>query len=236
MGQRSDDFLHAWNGLTVNWDRFFGAGFKASPKRWVSVYREASLDELIRIARDGMRATPPEAMHQDARDEMALLDRYRPRRIARLGLSRRSSIVALPSPDAWHAPQRKERIVLELRVDPGECFVGDADVRATIIPFAGDKWPSARYRTFYEKYWEGIVTLREFQRAYGRVETPEGPHWVAKSGAAKRLPQTFFVPEIMIMTPHVSRSHIRIVPKMSFADPSDLFRERPFDLIDGGWE
>jgi hypothetical protein len=234
MGERTDDFLHAWNGITLNWERVFGAGFGSAPKHWVSVYRESSLDELLRIAKGGLSVPPPEMRLPEMRDEMDLLDRFRPADLVRRGVSRLEAIYAAPTTETPKLPFRKEHIVLELKVDPVDCYVGDMDFITCLIPFIGVRGRSGleKYRGAFRKYWESVIPFKEFRRSYRCLETADGRQWVLKPGARKPLPRTYFDPEVLVMTHRISQRHIRIVRSASAVDPSVLTRQRSIELWD----
>lgn len=234
MGQRTDDFFHAFNGLNLNWERVFGTGFGDVPRSWVSVYRESSLDELLRIARDGLCVPRPEMRLPEMRDEMELLDRFRPPQIMKRGISRLDAIYATPTTETPKLPFRKEHIVLEIKVDPAQCYVGDMDFITCLIPFMGVRGRSSmeKYRGAFRRYWETVIPFREFRRSYRRVETTDGDHWMVKPGARKALPRTYFEPEVLIMTPRISQQLIRIVRNASVVDPLELTRPPDIELWD----
>jgi hypothetical protein len=234
MGQRTDDFFHAFNGIALNWERVFGAGFGDAPKHWVSVYRESSLDELLRIARDGLSVPPPELRLPEMRDEMELLDRFRPAHLIDDGISRLSAIYATPTTETPKLPFRKEHIVLEMKVDPSECVVGDMDFVTCLIPFIGVRGRGSleKYRGAFKKYWESVIPLKEFRRSYRLMETADGDHWIRKPGASKKLPGTYFDPEVLIMTPRISQRVIRIVQNASAIDATELTRPPQIEYWD----
>lgn len=234
MGQRTDDFHHAFNGMTLNWELVFGTGFETAPRGWVSVFRESSLDELLRIARDGLGVPPPELRLPEMRDEMELLDRFRPPHLVRQGISRLDAIYATPTTETPKLPFRKEHIVLEIKVDPAECYVGDMDFITCLIPFIGVRGRAnlEKYRGAFRRYWETVISLKEFRRSYRRVETDDGEHWMLKSGSRKDLPKTFFEPEVLVMTPRISQRLIRIVKNASVVDPTELTRPPEIELWD----
>lgn len=212
MGQRSDTLLRAYDGASIDWGAMLGTGLADVPEHFVSVYRECSLDELVRIVREGLSVPPAETRHPDMRAEMELLDRYRPQRVIDRGVSRLGAVYAVPTTETPKFPFRKERYVLEIKVDPEEAFVGDMDFITCLIPFIGANQTGLdRYRGAFKKYWESVVSLKEFVTHYRRVDTADGTHWMAKLKAPKKLPKTFFAPEIMIMTPIISPRHVRVV-------------------------
>ena len=219
MGQRSDTLLRADDGATIDWGAMLGTGLSDVPPHYVSVYRECSLDELVRIVREGLSVPPAETRHPDMRAEMELLDRYRPQRVIDRGVSRLGAVYAVPTPETPKFPFRKERYVLEIKVAPDEAFVGDMDFITCLIPFIGANQTGLdRYRGAFKKYWESVVSLKEFMAHYRKVETADGDHWMAKVKAPKKLPKTFFAPEIMIMTPIISPRHVRVVRREILQD------------------
>lgn len=217
MGERYNSFLNAFDGAALDWNAVLGAGFDASPKGWVSVFRECSMDELMRIVKQGMTPTPPEIRHPDIRREMELLDRFRPARIARLGISRLRAIYAVPTRETPRFPFRRERVILEMKVDPAESFVGDMDFITALIPFieAHRGRGLDRYQGAFRKYWDSIIPLEEFFGHYDETRTDSGGHWSARSGAPDHLPRTYFMPEVLVMTPMVSPQFVRVVGRES---------------------
>lgn len=212
MGQRSDGLLRDAGGTTIDWGAMLGVGLADVPKHYVSVYRECSLDELVRIVREGLCVPPVETRHPDMRAEMELLDRHRPKKLVEAGVSRLGAVYAVPTPETPRFPFRRERYVLELKVEPAEAFVGDMDFITCLIPFIGANQAGLdRYRGAFQKYWESVISLSDFLAHYRRVDTTDGTHWIAKVKAPKKLPRTFFAPEIMVMTPIISARHVRIM-------------------------
>ncbi|MBI4457656.1 hypothetical protein HY633_01690 [Candidatus Uhrbacteria bacterium] len=212
MGERYHNLLPAFTGTSIDWNGVFGAGFANVNKRWVSVYREVAIDELIRIASGGLRAAPPELLVPEIREEMELLDRFRPSSLARLGVSRVNAIYATPTPELSRNQQRRERIMLELKIDPAAAFVGDADFVTCLVPFMGVyRYGLERHQEVFRKYWQSVIPLKDFFKYYERLEAVEGFRWVARMGAPRGYPRVFFIPEVLIMSPSVSTGHIRIV-------------------------
>jgi hypothetical protein len=233
MGQRADNFLHAFNGASLNWEHLFGAGFSDVPKHWVSVYRECSLDELMRIAREGMTVPPPEMRLPEMRAEMEVLDRFRPAKNAKQGVSRLDAIYAAPTPETPRFPFRNEHIVLEMKVDPAECFVGDMDFITCLIPFIGvRRYGLEKFRGAFRKYWESVIPLKDFLSNYSRLETGDGSHWILKKqSSADGLPKSFFVPEVLVMTPRISQRHIRILRRdRSVEQATELAKDHVIEL------
>jgi hypothetical protein len=213
MGEKCDNLLHAFNGVCIDWKTILGSGFDSAPRSWVSVYREASLDELLRIAKEGLSVPPPEMRQPEMRQEMEVLDQFRPPHIVKRGISRLRAIYAAPSPDDTpELPFRNERIMLEMRIDPADSYVGDMDFITCLIPFIGaQRYGLDKYHGAFKKYWDGVIPLREFRRHYIRMETGLGHQWICKASAAKGLPKNFFAPEILIMSQVISQRHIRIL-------------------------
>ena len=219
MGERAQNYLHAFDGRTLNWDAVLGAGFTSAPKHFVSVYRESSRDELLRIGREGLSVPPPEIRHPEMRQEMELLDRHRPKTVVDRGISRLGAIYAVPTPETPRLPFRKEYFVLEMKVDPEESFIGDMDFVTCLIPFIGAHRSSLdKYKGAFTKYWDSVISLKDFFKQYRRIETGDGGHWIARPSAPKRFQKTYFAPEVMVMAPIVSHRHIRIVRHEHVAD------------------
>jgi hypothetical protein len=212
MGQRANGYMHAFDGRTLDMSVVFGAGFAGAPKGHVSVYRESSREELLRIARDGLTVPSPEVRHPEMRQEMELLDRYRPAHMVKKGVSRLGAIYAVPTPETPRLPFRKEYFVLEMLVDPTDSFVGDMDFITCLIPFIGaTKQGLEKYRGAFQRYWESVIPLKDFLKHYRRVETGDGDHWVAKKEAPKGMPRTYFSAEILVMSQMISQRHMRVV-------------------------
>ncbi len=212
MDGRPDTYYRSYDGTAIDWSAVLGTGFSDVPERYVSVYRECSLDELVRIAREGLSVPPPETRHPDMREEMELLDRYRPRHIVERGVSRLDAVYAVPTPATPKLPFRRERFILEIKVDPREAFVGDMDFITCLIPFIGaNRLGLERYKGAFEKYWESVVSLEDFLKHYRIVETDDGTHWTRLPKAPKGFQRTYFAPEIMIMSPLISSRHVRVV-------------------------
>ncbi len=213
MGERCHNPFPDFDGAFLDWNALLGSGFDDAPRRWVSVFRECALDELVRVARDGMAVPPPELRPMEIRREMETLDRFRPPAVIRRGISRLGAIYASPTAeDAPRLPFRKERIVLEMKIDPARGWVGDMDFITCLIPFIGAQPQGLeRFQGAFRKYWESVIPFETFRRHYDKVRTADGCHWLVKSRAPKGLPRTFFLPEILVMTPVISQRHIRVV-------------------------
>ncbi len=190
-----------------------GRDFHAAPPHWVSVFRECSPEELERIAAEGLRVPPPVMRPAEIRREMETLDKFRPPIAERLGISRLRAIYAAPTAaDAPSLPFRKERVVLELKVDPAAGYVGDMDFITCLIPFIGaHRFDLEQYSGAFQKYWDNIITLADFLGHYERAASGQVRPWVVRAGARPGLPRNFFAPEILLMTPVISRDHIRVV-------------------------
>lgn len=229
MGQRSNDFLHAFDGWTLDWNAVFGLGFESAPGDWVTVYREASIEELARIAREGLTVPAPEMRHPEMRMEMELLDRFRPERVVKKGVSRLRAIYASPTPETPKLPFRRERAILEMRVDPLMGYVGEMDFITALTPFMGAHRPGLeRYEGAFRRYWDSVIPLASFTRHYRQFETDDGVHWTRKSGPTV-LPKTFFTPEILVMSPVISKQHMRILrwdpPEAENEGPSEWWND-----------
>lgn len=214
MDGRADTFYRAFDGASIDWAAMLGSGIGDLPKDHVSVYREVSLEELVRIAREGLSVPHPETRHPDMREEMELLDRYRPQHIIAKGISRLGAIYACPTEETPKFPFRRERFILEVKVDPKEAFVGDMDFITCLIPFIGaNRMGLQRYKGAFTKYWESVISLADFKKWYRQVETDDGVQWMRAAGAPKRLEgqRVFFAPEILVMTPVISPRHVRVV-------------------------
>ncbi|OIO51972.1 hypothetical protein COY93_03380 [Candidatus Uhrbacteria bacterium CG_4_10_14_0_8_um_filter_58_22] len=212
MGERCDNFLHAFDGWTLDWNEVFGLGFESAPRDWTVVYRECSIDELAQVAREGLTVPTAELRHPDNRREMELLDRFRPDHVVERGISRLRAIYAVPTSETPRFPYRHDRAILEMKVDPNCGFVGDMDFIDALIPFISAHGSGVeRYHSAFRRYWDGIVPFGDFLNNYSKVETDGNVHWIRKPEASGTMPQAFFSPEIMLMTPVVSRQHIRIV-------------------------
>lgn len=224
MGERAREFFHAFDGRTLDWRVALGAGFALAPKTHVSVYREASRDELHRIAREGLSVPPPEFRHPEMRAEMELLDKHRPAHITKRGVSRLNAIYAVPTPETPRLSFRKEYFVLEMKVDPAESYVGDMDFITALIPFIGaSRTGLDKYGGAFAKYWDSVISLKDFAKHYKRVGTGDGDHWLLKPGAPKKLPGSYFSPEVLVMSPIISQRHMRVVSheQASEADEDD---------------
>lgn len=227
MGQRADNYFHAFNGMTLNWDAMLGSGFADAPQHWVSVYRECSLEELLRIAREGVSTPSPDSRHPDLRAELELLDRCRPAHVAKRGISRLLAISASPTPPQPRSQHRREHIIVEMRIDPEACFVGDVDVISCVLPFIDThRHGLARCKDAFTQYWKGMMPLREFLDAYSPLETPEGTHWMLRARTRRAMQPSFFMPEVLVMLPRVSPQYVRIHKKGDITeDVTALTRE-----------
>ncbi|MBU0624838.1 hypothetical protein KKF05_00680 [Patescibacteria group bacterium] len=212
MAERYNNFLGAFDGWTLDWNAVLGLGFESAPEHWVTVYRECSIDELARVARDGLRVPSADLRHPDNRQEMELLDRFRPRHITDKGISRLKAIYAVPTPLTPRFAYKRERAILAMKVDPIDGYVGDMDFITALIPFINARGRSVeQYHGALRRYWDSVIPLTRFYRNYQHLETDHGSHWVKKRGAAARLPQTYFSPEILLMTPIINKQHVRII-------------------------
>jgi len=189
-----------------------GRDFDAAPPHWVPVFRECSPEELRRIAAEGLVVPPPELRPLEIRREMEVLDRFRPPHIIERGISRLGAIYAVPAPeDAPRLPFRKERVILEFKIDPAAAFVGDMDFITGLIPFISAHAAGLeQYRGAFHRYWESVIPFTEFNCRYARQGTDAGGQWVCRRQSRNELPKNYFAPEILIMTPVVSQRHIRM--------------------------
>jgi hypothetical protein len=211
MGQRGDNFMHAFDGWTLDWSAVFGLGFETAPDHWVSVYREASIEELVRIASHGVCSPSPDVRHPEMRQEMELLDKFRPPQVVEKGVSRLKAIYASPTPETPHLSFRRERAILEMRVDPEAGYVGEMDFITALIPFMNAHGRGLeKYQGAFRRYWDSVIPLGAFTKHYKPRATDDGMQWVRKSGPSV-MPKTFFSPEIMVMSPAISKQHVRIV-------------------------
>ncbi|MEY4722672.1 MAG: hypothetical protein RLZZ324_185 [Candidatus Parcubacteria bacterium] len=212
MGERVRELMRAFDGRALDWRIALGAGFASAPKGHLSVYREASREELHRIVREGIVVPPPEFRHPEMRAEMELLDKHRPARMMRRGVSRLHATYATPTPETPRLSFRKEHFVLEMKVDPTESFVGDMDFITCLIPFiTAARNGLEKYEGAFSKYWDSVIPLADFKKHYEQVGTGDGEHWVRREGAPAKLPQSYFAPEILVMTPMISQRHVRVV-------------------------
>lgn len=213
MGEKCNNLFHAFDGIGLDWASILGGGFSTAPRSWVSVFREVSLEELVRIAKEGLSVPPPEMRPAEFRQEMEVLDQFRPPHIVKRGVSRLRAIYAAPTPDdAPQLPFRNERIMLEMKIDPARAYVGDMDFITCLIPFIGaQRYGLDKYHGAFKKYWDSVIPFKDFRRHYLRMDTGIGHQWVCGPGAPGGLPKNFFAPEILVMTPSVSQRHIRIL-------------------------
>lgn len=212
MGHRFDGIARLTDGRDPDWAALLGTGYADLPDHFVPVYRECGLDELVRTCREGLSVPPSETRHPDMRAEMELLDRHRPKKLVERGVSRLGAIYATPTDDTPKFPFRRERFVLELMVDPDEAFIGDMDFITALIPFiSANQAGLDRYGGAFRKYWDNVISLREFLDHYREVANDHGAYWMAKAKAPKHLPKTIFAPEVMVMTPFISQRYVKIV-------------------------
>ncbi|MFA6604326.1 MAG: hypothetical protein WCT10_05875 [Patescibacteria group bacterium] len=220
MAQKSDNYLHAFDGCGIDWSVLLGSDIPAAPEHWVSLYRECSLEELARIAREGLAAPVAELRPSEMRREMEILDRFRPERLVEHGVSRLGAIFAAPSPENVPSlPFRAERMILEIKTDPASCFVGDMDFITGLIPFLG-AYPAdvGRFQGAFSKYWDSVMPLADFLGHYVKVRQGGSCPWVATAGAGEGRPKVFFSPEILIMKPIISQKHLRVIGRIEDPD------------------
>lgn len=188
-----------------------GADFDAVPPHWATVYRECSPEELERIRLDGLAAPPPECRPAKFRQEMEMLDRFRPPAVVERGVSRLNAIYAAPTPaDVPCLDCRRERVVLAMRIDPAAAGVGDMHFITCLIPFLGaHRFSLDKYQGAFRKYWEGIIGFEDFRRHYERALMGNGG-WRRRADAPTELPERFFSPEILILLPRIDQRHIRV--------------------------
>src|SRR5688572_9743587 len=214
MGHRSDSILRLGDGADPDWAAMLGTGYADVPKHFVAVYRECGMDELVRTVREGLSVPPAETRHPDMRAEMERLDKYRPKKMIDRGVSRLGAIYASPTEETPKFPFRKERYVLKVMVDPEEAYVGDMDFITCLIPFiSANQSGLDRYRGAFKKYWDSVISLKDFLAHYREVPTPDGSYWMVKSSAPARLPKTCFAPEIMVMTPLISPRYVKVIKR-----------------------
>lgn len=234
MGERASNYLHAFDGRSLDWSVALGAGFASAPKRMVSVFREASRDELLRIAREGLTVTPAEARHPEIRQEMELLDKHRPAHLVKKGVSRSGAIFAVPTSETPRLPFRKEYFILELKIEPTEAYVADMDFVNLLAPFmsgfSGVQGSGLdRYRGAFVKYWDTLISFNDFRKHYRRVETGDGGHWLRARGAPAKLPRSFIAPEVLVTSPVVHQKHVRIVRHEHVHDHDAYYDDDEYD-------
>ena len=196
-----------------SWASALGAEFDSVPENWVSVWRECSPEELERAARLGLSVPLPEMRPPEFRQEMELLDSFRPESVIQKGISRLNSIYASPSPaDVPELPHRQERIVVEMAIDPKEAYVGDMNFIICLIPFIGaSRVGMDRFHGAFRKYWESVMPLNDFLQQYERVERQDAHGWVIREATDDPIHEIFFSPEVMVLTPTISEKHIRLL-------------------------
>ncbi len=211
MAQRANGYLHAFDGMFLDWDHVFGAGWRAVPREWVSVYRGCSVEELLKIARVGLTAPAPELRPPEVRAELEAIDRFRPHHILRRGVSRLQAIEASLTSEVRRATRRIEAVI-EMKVNPAECAVVDQDAIAgatSLLDRRGRK--PDRLGGAYRAYWESLVPLKDFKKYYSSIRTADGQQWIRGTRAPKGLPESFFRPEVLVSSPRVSALHVRMV-------------------------
>lgn len=212
MGERCDNFAHAFNGRSVDWSLVFGMGFDATPKTWTTVYRECEMEDLVRIAREGLGIPDSDIRYPEVRREFELLDRNRTDRIIDMGVKRMDTIGAMLVPEDIGGWQHRRSVLLEMKVDPKGCLVCDYDHLDMPTPItATRRMRTERYQAGLRNYWESAIPLSTFLRHYTKVETQDDAHWVVSKRAPARLPRMYFAPEVLVTTPAISAQHVRIM-------------------------
>src|SRR3989338_8755916 len=210
MAHRSDNYLHAFDGLTMNWDAVFGAGFRDAPRGWVTVFRPCAVEEMLMIAREGLAVPAPDLRPCEVRLAPGTSDRFRPLRLSRQGWSRLRSLEASLTPDVRQFPYRRDEAVIEILVNPADGVVCDMDSIAGLGPFADRQERRNKFSGAFRRYWESAVPLKTFLKFYSKIETPEGAHWLKGRRAPRLLPESFFLPEVLVTTPRISPRHVRL--------------------------
>jgi hypothetical protein len=199
----------------LEWARYsLGAGFDDAPAHLATAYRECAPIEIERVRREGgLTSTPTDCRPADFREEMQLLDGFRPKALVERGVSRLGAIYASPAlDDVPHLPFRDERHVLALKFDPAEAFVGDMSFIMGLVPFIGIRSRGLdEFRGAYHKYWEGVIGFEDFLTQYAPCGIGSSRRWCRRPEAPTDLPDKFFLPEILVMTKVVPLEHLRLV-------------------------
>jgi hypothetical protein len=158
-----------------------------APPGFVSVFHETSDESIQEIDRKGLMINT-EIKSEDKSMAMKLseiIDKFRPDALKSFGISR-NNIYAHPVSDDDKVIGNGK--LLELKVDPRKCYVGDMNI-ITDIAFNFRK--TDKVRTLSKEYWDNLITLDIFLRWYKKAETAEGSETIKNPEEFKDDEPTF---------------------------------------------
>ena len=180
----------------------------------------------------GLLGADQRYIHKDERsyrDDFDLLKKYSPDYFAKIGSPAFAEYVAkMRDPDYLRSKYPGE--VLEVKVDPETCYVGDLEFITRIMDDMRRGWSEAEaVETQAAEYWKKAITLKDFLKWYKKPEWAEDGdsikdaeefkdgepystmgYWL-KKGAPDYLPDKIDTPEIMIPN-DIPQEHIRLLP------------------------
>ncbi|HCM52222.1 TPA: hypothetical protein DIS56_03805 [Candidatus Saccharibacteria bacterium] len=142
-----------------------------------------------------------------------LMDLVRPDCIACMGISRVSSIYALPdsSVEAIYAkntaPLKNGKdflVTLEIEVDPENVIVCDAANISFIVGGIRGRRKARFSKTsveYAQRYWQASLSLKDFRCSYSLEVNKSGLRCVRKPNVSEQLPYTFIYPEVLVPAP-----------------------------------
>lgn len=215
MAQKSNIILESFDGTNIIWERIFGTEFDRAPKHFVSVFRECSNSELTQAAQSGLHAHMADVRLPIFRTEMELLDRFRPPHLLESGVGRSAALFATPQRHSRIFSSFSDKFVVEMKVDPQDCYVGDMDFINRVTAYIHSH-PIRTYENFkhaFEKYWSEVIGLADFKKHFKKVKVGDVDEWQRKAAASNNLPEFIVAPEVLIMTPVVDKKYIKILER-----------------------
>lgn len=165
---------------------------------------------------------------QSLRKEFETIEKYNPAYLRTLGVDSCEEYVRKLTDPAYLQSQYPGEVV-EAKVDPSTCYVGDLDYITRIMEDLRTQHPGdAVVRDTIKKYWEDIMSLDEFLKWYRKPEWAQDGDTIQDAdqyrdgepldtasfyplvGAPEHLPWRIHQPEILVPTP-IPAEHIRLV-------------------------
>jgi len=158
-------------------------------------------------------------------NEYQTFRKYGSKILATMGVSSASEYAGRMQDPDYLREQYPDGEILELKVDPARCFVGDLTEVTDMFQSMDRRW----YETGDAKtYWEGLITLADFLKWYKKAEYAEDGDsikevdsfrdgdqvWPGRycpiAGAPDGMPYSIMQPEILVPDA-VPQEHIRLV-------------------------
>lgn len=162
------------------------------------------------------------------RDQFESFQTYSPEFLKKLGVSSPDEFIRKMT-DPEYLKSQYPGEVIEMKVDPQKCYVGDLEYITRIMDdMHRDRSESEATQRQAEEYWGNLITLEDFLRWYRKPEWAEDGNSIKDAeeykggeplgtsefcpikGAPDNFPWRIYQPEILIPE-NISQDHIRLV-------------------------